>query len=174
MGKIVISVVGIIGLLLIAGAGLALSKDLSDSDTVDAMLPDCQIEDDDQDFPFPGNDEVTCYWGMSGEVLEIPSEAIAANVDVEITWSKSGVWIGIAEASEASKCEVAYFGILEEFIGKKYGGYLLSEALKLGFRKNTKKVWLHTCSLDHKHALKNYLGRGMKIFKSETINLDIS
>ena len=51
---------------------------------------------------------------------------------------------------------------------------LLSEALKLGFRKNTKQVWLHTCSLDHKHALKNYLGRGMKIFKSETINLDIN
>ena len=75
---------------------------------------------------------------------------------------------------ETRKCEVAYFGILDQFIGKKYGGYLLSEALKLGFRKNTKKVWLHTCSLDHKHALKNYLGRGMKIFKSETINLDIS
>ena len=75
---------------------------------------------------------------------------------------------------EISKCEVAYFGILDQFIGKKYGGYLLSEALKLGFRKNTKKVWLHTCSLDHKHALKNYLGRGMKIFKSESINLDIS
>mgnify|MGYP006252979605 FL=1 len=52
--------------------------------------------------------------------------------------------------------------------------HILSEALKLGFRKNTKKVWLHTCSLDHKHALKNYLGRGMKIFKSESINLDIN
>ena len=58
-----------------------------------------------------------------------------------------------------------------QFIGKKYGGYLLSEALKLGFRKNTKKVWLHTCSLDHKHDLKNYLGRGMKIFKKETISI---
>ena len=75
---------------------------------------------------------------------------------------------------ETRKCEVAYFGILDQYIGKNYGKYLLSEALRLGFRKNTKKVWLHTCSLDHKHALKNYLGRGMKIFKSETINLDIS
>ena len=75
---------------------------------------------------------------------------------------------------EASKCEVAYFGILDQYIGMNYGKYLLTEALSLGFRKNTKKVWLHTCSLDHKHALKNYLGRGMKIFKSETINLDIS
>ena len=75
---------------------------------------------------------------------------------------------------ETNKCEIAYFGILDQYIGKNYGKYLLSEALKLGFRKKTKKVWLHTCSLDHKHALKNYLGRGMKIFKSESINLDIS
>ena len=75
---------------------------------------------------------------------------------------------------ETKNCEVAYFGILHQYIGKKYGSYLLSEALKLGFRNNTKKVWLHTCSLDHKHALKNYLGRGMKVFKSETINLDLS
>ena len=76
--------------------------------------------------------------------------------------------------SKLRKCEIAYFGILDQYIGKKYGGYLLSEALKLGFRKKTKKVWLHTCSLDHKNALKNYLKRGMKIFRSETINLDIS
>ena len=75
---------------------------------------------------------------------------------------------------DTSKCEIAYFGILDQYIGKKYGGHLLSEALKLGFRKNTKKVWLHTCSLDHKNALKNYLKRGMKIFKSETINVDIN
>ena len=40
-------------------------------------------------MPFVGEDEVTCYWGMSGEVLEIPSEAIAANVDVDISWVKS-------------------------------------------------------------------------------------
>ena len=57
---------------------------------------------------------------------------------------------------ETRKCEIAYFGILDQYIGKKYGGYLLSEALRLGFRNNTKKVWLHTCSLDHKHALNNY------------------
>jgi hypothetical protein len=31
------------------------------------------------------------------------------------------------------------------------------------------RVWVHTCSLDHKNALLNYLSRGMKIFKSETL-----
>ena len=42
------------------------------------------------------------------------------------------------------------------------------------FEKKINKIWLHTCSLDHENALKNYLSRGMKIFKSETINLDIN
>ena len=58
-------------------------------------------------------------------------------------------------------CEIAYFGILEEYIGKKYGGYLLTEAIKNSFLLGSKRVWVHTCSLDHHHALKNYLSRGM-------------
>jgi len=67
--------------------------------------------------------------------------------------------------------EIAYFGILDDYIGKKFGGFLLSEAIKICFELKSKKVWVHTCSLDHKHALKNYLNRGMKIFKEESINL---
>ena len=70
-----------------------------------------------------------------------------------------------------SSSEIAYFGILDDYIGKKFGSYFLSEAIKKCFELNSKKVWVHTCSLDHKHALKNYLNRGMKIFKEETINL---
>ena len=68
-------------------------------------------------------------------------------------------------------CEIAYFGILEEYIGKKLGGYLLSEAIKISFNTGSKRIWVHTCSLDHKNALQNYLSRGMKIFKSEILNL---
>ena len=68
-------------------------------------------------------------------------------------------------------CEIAYFGILEEYIGKQLGGYLLSEAIKTSFKIGSKRIWVHTCSLDHKNALKNYLSRGMKVFKSEILNL---
>ena len=60
-----------------------------------------------------------------------------------------------------------YFGIFEEYFGKKFGGYLLSEAIKIGFQNNPKRVWVHTCSLDHQYALKNYISRGMSVFKSE-------
>ncbi len=75
---------------------------------------------------------------------------------------------------ENKNCEIAYFGILKEYYGKKYGGFLLSEAINNSFINGIERVWLHTCSLDHKYALKNYQARGMKIFKSETINLNIN
>ena len=70
------------------------------------------------------------------------------------------------------ECEIAYFGILQDYLGKRLGGYLLSEAIKKSFEMGANRVWVHTCSLDHKHALKNYQSRGMKIFKSETININ--
>tara|TARA_Y100001970_G_scaffold221909_1_gene272813 strand:+ start:377 stop:889 length:513 start_codon:yes stop_codon:yes gene_type:complete len=69
--------------------------------------------------------------------------------------------------------EIAYFGILKDFYGKKYGGYLLSEAIKLSLNNSIKRVWVHTCSLDHKNALKNYIARGMNIFKKEKIRVNI-
>ena len=72
---------------------------------------------------------------------------------------------------EKKEVEIAYFGLLEEFQNKKLGSYLLSEAIKQSFKSNTSRVWVHTCSLDHKNALSNYISRGMKIFKSETITI---
>jgi len=72
---------------------------------------------------------------------------------------------------EKKEVEIAYFGLLEEFQNKKLGSYLLSEAIKKSFKNNTDRVWVHTCSLDHKNALNNYISRGMKIFKSETISI---
>ena len=72
---------------------------------------------------------------------------------------------------EKNETEIAYFGLLEEFQNKKLGSYLLSAAIKKSFLNKSKRVWVHTCSLDHKNALNNYLSRGMKIFKKETISI---
>ena len=73
--------------------------------------------------------------------------------------------------SEKKEVEIAYFGILEEYQNKKLGSFLLSDAIKKSFQENVARVWLHTCSLDHKNALNNYLSRGMKIFKSEIVKI---
>ena len=73
--------------------------------------------------------------------------------------------------SDKNEVEIAYLGLLEEYQNQKLGSYLLSSAIKNSFLNNPKRVWVHTCSLDHKNALKNYISRGMKIFKKEKICL---
>ena len=72
---------------------------------------------------------------------------------------------------ELKETEISYFGLLEEYIGKGIGGYALSVAIKKSFQKNINRVWLHTCTLDHPNALKNYIARGMTVFKKEKINI---
>jgi len=72
------------------------------------------------------------------------------------------------------EAEIAYLGVLEEYFGKKLGGFLLSDAIKKSFFLGAKRVWVHTCSLDHRNAFKNYLSRGMKVFKSEILKREIA
>ncbi len=72
---------------------------------------------------------------------------------------------------EKKEVEIAYFGLLEEYQNKRLGSYLLHEAIKRSFIKNINRVWVHTCTLDHKNALNNYISRGMKIYKTEIIRI---
>ena len=72
---------------------------------------------------------------------------------------------------EKKEIEIAYLGLLEEYQNQKLGSYLLSAAIKNSFLNEPKRVYVHTCSLDHKNALNNYISRGMKIFKKETITI---
>jgi len=72
---------------------------------------------------------------------------------------------------DKNEVEIAYLGLLEEYQNKQLGSYLLSTAIKNSFLNNNQRVWVHTCSLDHKNALKNYIARGMKIFKKETAEI---
>ena len=73
--------------------------------------------------------------------------------------------------NEIKEVEIAYLGLLEEYHNKKLGSFLLSSAIRKSFEAKPKRVWVHTCSLDHKNALKNYISRGMKVYKRETISL---
>ena len=98
-----------------------------------------------------------------------------SNKDVETYVFKSkDDLVGFFELISHSKkkeIEIAYLGLLEEFQNKKLGSYLLSQAIHKSFKGSIDRVWVHTCSLDHKNALNNYIARGMKIFKTETIKV---
>lgn len=68
---------------------------------------------------------------------------------------------------DSTGVEIAIFGLAPRFIGKGWGGVLLTSALEESWRMNPSRVWLHTCTLDHPAALGNYQARGMKIFRVE-------
>jgi ribosomal protein S18 acetylase RimI-like enzyme len=70
---------------------------------------------------------------------------------------------------DKNEIEIAYLGVLEEYQNQKLGSYLLSSAIKNSFIIKPKRVWVHTCSQDHKNALKNYIARGMRVFKKEIV-----
>ncbi len=91
--------------------------------------------------------------------------------DTVHTWIAydQGTPIGYFELEEqsAGAVEVAYFGLLPEFVGKGFGKSLLEDAIDKGWQLASSRVWLHTCTLDHPNALPNYLRRGFKVFKEE-------
>ena len=65
--------------------------------------------------------------------------------------------------------EIAYFGLAPHYIGKGFGRFLLSSAIKSAwYLCDAKRVWVHTCSLDHPYALHNYKACGLKIYHQET------
>jgi GNAT superfamily N-acetyltransferase len=64
--------------------------------------------------------------------------------------------------------EIAIFGLTPRFVGRGYGGALLTHAIEEAWRMGAARVWLHTCSLDHPTALVNYQARGMQVYKVET------
>jgi GNAT superfamily N-acetyltransferase len=83
---------------------------------------------------------------------------------------------GFAELKRDSdfNVELAYFGLLPEFIGRRLGGAFLGAVLAEAWRPGTVRVWLHTCTLDHPGALSNYLARGFRTYDEEpyTARLD--
>jgi GNAT superfamily N-acetyltransferase len=63
--------------------------------------------------------------------------------------------------------EIAYFGLLPQFIGRGWGKYLLTRAVQAAWATGAERVWLHTCTLDHPAALPNYLSRGFRPFRAD-------
>ena len=69
-----------------------------------------------------------------------------------------------------NEIELIQMGILKEYQGKKLGSYLLKYIIQKALSLDIERLWVHTCSLDHKHALNNYLSKGLSIFKEEEID----
>ena len=71
------------------------------------------------------------------------------------------------ERHQDGTVEIAYFGLLPEFLRRGLGGHLLTDAVRRGWALGATTVWLHTCTLDDPAALPNYERRGFQSYKTE-------
>ncbi len=68
--------------------------------------------------------------------------------------------------------QIEYLGLLPAFVGRGFGGALLTSALEQAWASNPARVWVHTCTLDHPAALSNYQARGMTVYRVETKEME--
>jgi GNAT superfamily N-acetyltransferase len=77
-----------------------------------------------------------------------------------------GIEVGILELDfrEVGTCELAYFGLVPELAGQGHGGWMMAHALSAAWKPDVKRLWVHTCTLDHPSALGFYRKSGFTPF----------
>jgi len=87
-------------------------------------------------------------------------------VDLYAIVDRAGIEVGMLELDcrIAGECEIAFFGLVPELTGKGHGDWLMAQALMLGWRKDVRRMWVHTCTLDHPGALGFYRRNGFTPF----------
>ena len=81
-------------------------------------------------------------------------------------------WYELRRVREDESVEIAYFGIVAAEFGRGFGKHLLSRAVRDAWAQGPRRVWLHTCTLDHPNALPNYVARGFTPYRTETYEVD--
>ena len=83
-------------------------------------------------------------------------------------------WYELRRVPEDGSAEIAYFGLAPGAIGQGLGKHVLSCAVRdaWALRPPPTRVWLHTCTLDHPHALPNYRARGFVPYKTEEYEVE--
>ena len=102
-------------------------------------------------------------WYERRRMSDAALAAIVQDADVRIdVLYVAGVPAGYAELDFRRKDEVelGYFGLMPEFIGAGYGGYLLDRAIDTAWKTKPERLWVNTCTMDHPRALKVYRRAG--------------
>ncbi len=81
----------------------------------------------------------------------------------------AGVPAGFAELDrrDKPKIELAYCGLMPEFIGRGLGNYLLSTTIDIAWTYEPSRLWNHTNTLDHPRALPLYQQHGFTVYDQE-------
>tara|TARA_Y100000588_G_scaffold241404_1_gene255256 strand:+ start:803 stop:1381 length:579 start_codon:yes stop_codon:yes gene_type:complete len=71
----------------------------------------------------------------------------------------------------SDEVEIAYFGLLPEYIGCKLGPWFLYWAVREAQSQSPDRIWVNTCTLDHPAALALYQRTGFVIYERQTLTI---
>ena len=115
--------------------------------------------------------QIGAPWLWRGRLV-MDAASLAAVLDapttsVHVATRRDGTPVGLLELDHAAPgtCEIAYFGLVPGMTGNGHGHWLMAHALRLAWRKDIKRVWVHTCDLDHPSALGFYQRQGFVPFE---------
>lgn len=72
----------------------------------------------------------------------------------------------------SGETELAYFGLVSDFIGQGLGTWLLEAAVDSTWQGATRRVWVHTCTFDHPRALGAYQRAGFRVYDRKSVVFD--
>ncbi len=119
-------------------------------------------------------EEVGGKWGWRDRAYwsdeEWTEHCLRPDIEIWILWSQQEP-LGYfeLEKEQGGSVRITHFGLRPQFTGRGIGGHLLTLAIRRAWRIGAARVWLHTSSFDHPHALANYRARGLHLFKTEVL-----
>jgi GNAT superfamily N-acetyltransferase len=93
------------------------------------------------------------------QILESPDNEVYA-------LDAAGTDEGLLELDfrEPGQCELAFFGLTRAVQGSGAGRWLMNRAIEKAWSRPISRLWVHTCTLDHPHALGFYLRSGFTAY----------
>ena len=117
-----------------------------------------------------------CHWRDRWNWTDGEIQAHLARPEITVyTAARSGRfagWYELRRVPDDGSVEIAYLGLAPDAIGSGLGKHLLSCAVRDAWARGATRVWVHTSSLDHPHALPNYQARGFAPYRTEAYTVD--
>ncbi len=90
-------------------------------------------------------------------------EAVIRHPDVEVyALHAGGRDEGLLELDfrDPGECELAFFGLTTPLLGQGAGRFLMNRAIDAAWARPIRRLWVHTCTIDHPGALAFYRRSG--------------
>jgi GNAT superfamily N-acetyltransferase len=103
----------------------------------------------------------------------LAAELAKATTEVFVLYV-GGVPAGYFElnAAEPRQTELCYFGLMPDFIGRRFGRFLLNAAIEQAWSRPIERFWVHTCTFDHPRALPLYQRAGFVVYARRQVSFD--